>query len=69
MAGATPNLPEPYRVNAPAPANPDFHVSEIAAETAGSMSPFGDDVEFPLPVEALNYVHPGPAERPHLAGE
>ncbi len=66
MAGSSPNQPAPYRANAPAPV--DFHVSELAAENAGSMSPFGD-VEFPLPVEQLNYLHPGPSERPHLAGE
>jgi hypothetical protein len=65
MPGSKPELPEVYRVNAPPPT--DFHVSEIAADLAGALSPFGD-VEFPLPVERLHYVHPGPAERPNLAG-
>jgi hypothetical protein len=44
-----------------------FDVSELASPTAGSSSPFGD-VEFPLPVEATGYTHPGARERPHLAG-
>ena len=65
MAGSTPALPEPYRANAPEPI--DFHVSEIAADVAGAMSPFGD-IEFPLPVEKLFYTHPSRADRPHLAG-
>jgi hypothetical protein len=61
------NLPEPYD---PARANvqAEFHISELAAENAGAMSPFGDDLEFPLPVETLGYHHPGPKDRPHLAG-
>lgn len=45
----------------------EFDVSELAAPTAGSSSPFGD-VEFPLPVEATGYVHPGRRDRPNLAG-
>ncbi len=31
-------------------------VSEFAATISGALSPFGD-VEFPLPVEHLPYVH------------
>lgn len=45
----------------------DFHVSEIAADQAGSLSPFGPDVEFPLPLSRLRYTHPSAAERPNLA--
>ena len=45
----------------------DFHVNELAADLAGSLSPFGPDVEFPLPLDQIRYVHPGPADRPHLA--
>jgi succinate dehydrogenase / fumarate reductase, iron-sulfur subunit len=45
------------------------HVSEFAANVAGSLSPFGDDVEFPLPPSHLSYEHPGPENRPALAGE
>jgi succinate dehydrogenase / fumarate reductase iron-sulfur subunit len=67
MAATTPNLPEPYR--APAPVEFEFHVSELASENAGAMSPFGDDIEFPLPFESLGYRHPGPADRPNLIGD
>ena len=42
-------------------------VSEFTAEIQGAGSPFGEDVEFPLPVEGLRYEHPGPEDRPHLA--
>ncbi len=46
----------------------ESHISEFAADVAGSLSPFGDDVEFPLPIERLGYRHPVPANRPALAG-
>lgn len=46
----------------------EFHVSELVSPTAGSSSPFGE-LEFPLPVAATGYVHPGRRERPNLAGE
>ena len=57
-----------------APVNPvdlDFHstVSEFAANVAGSLSPFGEDVEFPLPSDRLGYQHPRPVNRPNLAGD
>jgi hypothetical protein len=45
---------------------PGTTVSELAAPAAGASSPFGDDLEFPLPVELLGYHHPTQAERPHL---
>jgi len=45
----------------------EFHVSEFAADLVGALPPFGN-VELPLPVEKLNYIHPGPEDRPHLAG-
>ena len=66
MAAETANAPKPYRVNGPVES--DFHVSELAADTAGSMAPFGE-IEFPLPVESLGYTHPTPAERPNLIGD
>jgi hypothetical protein len=72
MTDAQSNLPEPYmrRIDyrGNVPVAEEFHVSELAAENAGAMSPFGDDIEFPLPVETLGYTHPGPADRPNLAG-
>ena len=75
MADSTSNLPAPNRdlgsLLAPGAGSKsdDFHISEFTAEFAGGMSPFGDDLEFPLPVEKLGYRHPGPADRPHLAGD
>ena len=67
MAGVTPRLPEQYYHYDDEPV--DFHVNEIAASQAGGLSPFGEDVEFPLPVSELTYEHPGPAARPNLAGD
>jgi hypothetical protein len=39
-------------------------VSELVAERAGPLSPFGEDVEFPLPPDKVAYVHPSPDDRP-----
>jgi hypothetical protein len=71
MTSPESNLPEPYvsQRHVTSPVVAEFHVSELAAENAGAMSPFGDDLEFPLPVESLGYIHPGPKDRPHLAGD
>jgi hypothetical protein len=41
-------------------------VSEFAAEVQGGLSPFGEDVEFPLPTDRITYRHPTAADRPHL---
>jgi len=65
MAGNAPGLPE-HR-NAPELRVGEFHVSELAADMAGSLSPYGPEVEFPLPLHQIRYTHPGPAARPHLA--
>ena len=44
-------LPEPYR---PASMHVgDFHVNELAADQAGSLSPFGPDVALPIPLDKL----------------
>ena len=32
-------------------------VSELAYDRPAAPSPFGDDVEFPMPVEELRYTH------------
>ncbi|HCT14017.1 hypothetical protein [Corynebacterium nuruki] len=32
-------------------------VTEIVAEDAGALSPYGD-IEFPVPVDKIPYVHP-----------
>lgn len=67
MAGTSPRLPEQYHYQAPLQLQ-DFHVNELAADQAGALSPFGPELEFPLPVSKLRYKHPGPADRPRLAG-
>jgi hypothetical protein len=36
-------------------------VSELAANRPAAPSPFGDDQEFPLPVEELTYIPSTPA--------
>ena len=41
-------------------------VSEFAAERPGPLSPFGEDVEFPLPPEKVSYVHPTAADKPNF---
>ena len=41
------------------PAGPGEHaVTELVSSTIGALSPFGDDIRFPLPVAALRYEHP-----------
>jgi hypothetical protein len=42
-------------------------VSEFAAERPGPLSPFGEDVEFPLPSNDVTYVHPSAEDRPKQA--
>lgn len=44
-------------------------VSEFAAEVQGGLSPFGEDVQLPLPADAIEYRHPSEADRPRLAGD
>jgi hypothetical protein len=41
-------------------------LTELTAVSAGSLSPFGEDHSFPLPVEALRYAHP--TDKPNRAG-
>lgn len=36
-------------------------VTEITFSRPGGPSPFGDDVQFPLPVQDLRYVHTSPS--------
>jgi hypothetical protein len=45
----------------------DFHVNELASDKAGALSPFGADIEFPLPLDQIRYTHPRPEDRPRLA--
>jgi hypothetical protein len=42
-------------------------LTEATFDRAGAPSPFGDDLQFPLPVSNLTYVHPSPDAFPqHL---
>ena len=41
-------------------------LTELTSETAGSLSPFGEDHSFPLPVKSLRYAHP--TDKPNRAG-
>lgn len=70
MAGTSPRPAEQYYHREPGTDLEivDFKVNELAADQAGGLSPFGPDREFPLPVEKIRYTHPGPADRPRLAG-
>jgi hypothetical protein len=48
---------------------PEGHlpVSEFAAAIQGGPSPFGEDVQFPLPTDDILYLHPTEDDRPRLA--
>lgn len=61
-----PRTPEQFL--APSLLHDDFHVNELAADMVGAFSPFGPEVELPVPIENLRYRHPKPEERPNLAG-
>jgi hypothetical protein len=63
----TPRPPELSRFDNHLP-DVDFRVNELAADQAGSLSPFGQELEFPLPVDRLLYTHPDEKARPNLAG-
>lgn len=65
MAGTSPRLPEQYHHQEAV--NLDFNVNELAADQAGSLSPFGPELQFPLPLDKIRYSHPTPEDRPHLA--
>jgi hypothetical protein len=41
-------------------------LTELASETAGALSPFGEDHAFPLPPVKLRYAHP--QDKPNRAG-
>ncbi|MDQ6851421.1 MAG: hypothetical protein M3070_16075 [Actinomycetota bacterium] len=65
MADVTPRRPEQFTPRELTEV--DFRVNELASDLAGAVSPFGPDVQFPLPVHKIRYVHPTAADRPHLA--
>ncbi|WP_106849903.1 hypothetical protein [Blastococcus sp. Marseille-P5729] len=40
------------------PGGPGGHaVTELTAQNTGALSPFGDDIRFPLPLAAIRYQH------------
>ena len=41
----------------PTGADDGHPVTEFTSDRAGSLSPFGDDIKFPLPVALLSYEH------------
>ena len=41
-------------------------VTELSSETAGPLSPFGEDHSFPLPLDRIRYAHP--TDKPNRAG-
>ncbi len=50
---------KPYVDNGwPETANGDHAVTELSSARSGSLSPYGEDTEFPLPADQLPYVHP-----------
>ncbi|MEU4687507.1 succinate dehydrogenase/fumarate reductase iron-sulfur subunit [Actinoplanes sp. NPDC023714] len=49
-----------FRLPEGPPVGPDGHmdIAELAAPLQGGLSPFGEDIEFPLPPEQVTYHHP-----------
>ena len=41
-------------------------LTELTAEAAGALSPFGEDHSFPLPPDRIRYAHP--TDKPNRAG-
>ena len=41
-------------------------LTELSASVAGPLSPFGQDANFPMPLERLRYAHP--TDKPNRAG-
>jgi hypothetical protein len=63
--GTSPRLPEQYFHQEPE--EQDFNVNELLSDQAGGLSPFGQELQFPLPLDKIRYSHPTPADRPNLA--
>ncbi|BAW04028.1 hypothetical protein [Nocardia seriolae] len=59
MSGVVNKSNKPYVDNGwPEMANGDHAVTELSSTRSGGLSPYGEDMEFPLPVDQLPYVHP-----------
>jgi len=41
-------------------------LTELTSESAGALSPFGEDHSFPLPAHRIRYAHP--TDKPNRAG-
>ena len=41
-------------------------LTELTSESAGPLSPFGEDHSFPLPIDRIRYDHP--TDKPNRAG-
>lgn len=58
MSGVVNKSNKPYVDNGWPETNGDHAVTELSSTRSGGLSPYGEDMEFPLPVEQLPYVHP-----------
>jgi hypothetical protein len=66
MAKNPQNLPAAVSLETHAESDEFGALSEFATDMMGALAPFGN-VELPLPLDKINYTHPGPKDRPHLA--
>ncbi|BCJ42842.1 hypothetical protein GCM10010168_04180 [Actinoplanes ianthinogenes] len=72
----TAETPNGQRLPEGPPVGPDgrMDIAELAAPLQGGLSPFGEDMEFPLPPERVTYHHPEadpsvpPADSPAAGG-
>jgi succinate dehydrogenase / fumarate reductase iron-sulfur subunit len=67
MAEATESTPDQSdprtgRGRNPVPKPGYLPVNELLFDRQGAASPFGEDTEFPLPVESLPYSHPSASD-------
>ncbi len=50
---------KPYVDNGwPEVSDGEHAVTELSSTRSGNLSPYGEDTEFPLPVDQLPYAHP-----------
>ncbi|WP_227998359.1 hypothetical protein [Nocardia australiensis] len=50
---------KPYVDNGwPSAADGEHVVTELSSARSGGLSPYGEDTEFPVPVDQLPYMHP-----------
>jgi succinate dehydrogenase / fumarate reductase iron-sulfur subunit len=51
---------KPVKGKNPVPKEGHLPINEFLGELQGANSPFGDDIEFPLSADRLDYTHPDP---------